>query len=101
MRPIAAADGRSRFCDWTAAQPGALWRCRRGNHAPRHCTTELIPMAVLQNLEQAAARIAALEAQLALANKPKAITMKVSEKGAISIYGLGRFPITLYRGQME
>ena len=32
---------------------------------------------------------------------PKAITLKVSEKGAISIYGLGRFPITLYRGQME
>ena len=58
-------------------------------------------MAILQNLEQAAARIAALEAQLAEANKPKAITLKVSEKGAISVYGLGRFPITLYRGQME
>lgn len=58
-------------------------------------------MAILPNLEQANARIAALEAALALASKPKAITMKVSEKGAISIYGLGRFPITLYRGQME
>ena len=58
-------------------------------------------MAVLQNLEQANAMIAALQAKLAEANKPKAITMKVSEKGAISLYGLGRFPITLYRGQME
>ena len=29
------------------------------------------------------------------------LTLKVSEKGALSIYGLGRFPITLYRGQME
>lgn len=58
-------------------------------------------MAVLQNLAQAAARIAELEAQVAAANKPKAITMKVSEKGALSVYGLGRFPITLYRGQME
>jgi len=58
-------------------------------------------MAILQNLAQAQAEIDALKAQLALANRPKAITMKVSEKGALSLYGLGRFPITLYRGQME
>jgi hypothetical protein len=25
------------------------------------------------------------------------ITMKVSEKGALSIYGMGRFPVTLYK----
>jgi hypothetical protein len=25
--------------------------------------------------------------------------MKVSEKGAVSIYGMGRFPITLYKEQ--
>lgn len=58
-------------------------------------------MAILQNLTAANARIAELEAQVAAANKPKAISLKVSEKGAISVYGLGRFPITLYRGQME
>lgn len=27
------------------------------------------------------------------------ITMKVSEKGGLSIYGMGRFPITLYQEQ--
>ena len=27
------------------------------------------------------------------------ITMKVSEKGGISVYGMGRFPITLYKEQ--
>lgn len=27
--------------------------------------------------------------------------MKVSEKGALSVYGLGRFPVTLYREQWE
>jgi hypothetical protein len=27
------------------------------------------------------------------------IRMKVSEKGAVSIYGMGRFPITLYKEQ--
>ncbi|MCW5982728.1 MAG: hypothetical protein KIT09_31860 [Bryobacteraceae bacterium] len=28
-------------------------------------------------------------------------SMKVSEKGALSVYGLGRFPVTLYREQWE
>ena len=27
------------------------------------------------------------------------LSMKVSEKGALSIYGLGRFPVTLYKEQ--
>ena len=29
------------------------------------------------------------------------MSCKVSEKGALSVYGLGRFPVTLYRGQWE
>lgn len=28
-----------------------------------------------------------------------ALSMKVSEKGALSIYGMGRFPVTLYKEQ--
>ena len=28
-----------------------------------------------------------------------AIRMKVSEKGALSVYGMGRFPVTLYKEQ--
>ncbi len=28
-----------------------------------------------------------------------ALTMKVSEKGALSVYGMGRFPVTLYKEQ--
>jgi hypothetical protein len=27
------------------------------------------------------------------------ITLKVSEKGGVSVYGLGRFPVTLYKEQ--
>ena len=27
------------------------------------------------------------------------VSMKVSEKGAVSVYGLGRFPVTLYQEQ--
>ena len=54
--------------------------------------------------------IAELEAKLALAQaenerlkakqaKAQTLTCKVSEKKAVSVYGMGRFPITLYKGQ--
>ena len=29
----------------------------------------------------------------------RGLTFKVSEKGALSVYGLGRFPVTLYKEQ--
>ena len=29
----------------------------------------------------------------------RGMTIKVSEKGAVSVYGLGRFPVTLYKEQ--
>jgi hypothetical protein len=34
-------------------------------------------------------------------NKPPrgTLSMRVSEKGALSIYGMGRFPVTLYKEQ--
>jgi len=34
-------------------------------------------------------------------SKPNGFSLVVSAKKAISIYGLRRFPITLYRGEME
>jgi hypothetical protein len=34
-------------------------------------------------------------------SNPRKLTMKVSDKGALSVYGLGRYPVTLYRGQWE
>jgi hypothetical protein len=46
--------------------------------------------------EQMAARIAELEGRLA---KGSSLSFKVSEKGAVSVYGLGRFPVTLYLEQ--
>jgi hypothetical protein len=30
---------------------------------------------------------------------PRAMSLKVSEKGGVSVYGLGRFPVTLYKEQ--
>jgi hypothetical protein len=38
----------------------------------------------------------------ALKNKKQGrgtLSMKVSEKGALSVYGMGRFPVTLYKEQ--
>jgi hypothetical protein len=34
-----------------------------------------------------------------LKNKEKSLSLKVSEKGGVSLYGLGRFPVTLYKSQ--
>jgi hypothetical protein len=45
-------------------------------------------------LERLRAENAALKARGA-----KGVSLKVSEKGAVSVYGLGRFPVTLYQEQ--
>jgi hypothetical protein len=33
------------------------------------------------------------------ARQSRAVSLKVSEKGGLSVYGLGRFPVTLYKEQ--
>ncbi|MGA2984922.1 MAG: hypothetical protein ABSG32_14000 [Terriglobia bacterium] len=48
--------------------------------------------------EELMARIAELEKQ-AGAKKTGKVEFKVSEKGGVSVYGLGRFPTTLYYEQ--
>ncbi len=45
-------------------------------------------------LERLKAENAALKARGA-----KGTSLKVSEKGGVSVYGLGRFPVTLYQEQ--
>lgn len=35
------------------------------------------------------------------AQSQRKLTLKVSEKGAVSLYGMGRFPVTLYGEQWE
>jgi len=39
------------------------------------------------------------ENQALKAKVTRATSIKVSEKGAVSVYGLGRFPVTLYKEQ--
>jgi hypothetical protein len=48
--------------------------------------------------EELLKRIAELEQQVQ-PRKPAELEFRVSEKGAISVYGLGRFPVTLYYEQ--
>ncbi len=48
--------------------------------------------------EELLKRVTELEQQ-AHARKPADLEFRVSEKGGISVYGLGRFPVTLYYEQ--
>lgn len=60
---------------------------------------------ILPDMSELLARLAALEADNAKlrtqANTARRVTFKVTEKGAVSLYGLGRFPVTLYLSQWE
>jgi hypothetical protein len=53
--------------------------------------------------EELKAEIERLRAENEALKKParRQMSLKVSEKGGLSVYGLGRFPVTLYREQWE
>jgi len=57
-------------------------------------------MTEMNDIEAQMAALKARAAELKARNKNK-ISMKVSTKGAISIYGLQRMPVTLYAEQWE
>jgi hypothetical protein len=46
-------------------------------------------------------RLRAENAQLKNKGRTGSIHFRVSEKGAVSVYGLGRFPVTLYQEQWD
>jgi hypothetical protein len=54
---------------------------------------------VQQRLARLEARNAELEQQVSKSHNK--LTLKVSPKKALSIYGLSRFPVTLYKDQWE
>jgi hypothetical protein len=54
------------------------------------------------DLENELARLRAENQKLKTQQRTSgALTFKVSEKGAVSVYGLGRFPVTLYQEQWD
>ena len=56
---------------------------------------------VEETLEQKLARLEAENKALKeqAERKPGQLRLKISEKGGLSVYGLGRFPVTLYKEQ--
>ncbi len=51
-----------------------------------------------EDLQSELERLRAENERLKKAGRGK-LAMKVSEKGALSVYGMGRFPVTLYKEQ--
>jgi hypothetical protein len=49
--------------------------------------------------EELKARLAELERQAETKKRSGTLEFRVSEKGGVSVYGLGRFPVTLYYEQ--
>jgi hypothetical protein len=52
-----------------------------------------------QDLQAELDRLRAENEALKERRKGSPVSMKVSEKGGLSVYGLGRFPVTLYKEQ--
>src|SRR5262245_66234329 len=57
-------------------------------------TTTMADDALQAEVERLRAENAALKARTT-----RGVSIKVSEKGGVSVYGLGRFPVTLYKEQ--
>ena len=57
------------------------------------------------DLKKLEAQLAQLQAENAALKETRhaarPFSLKVSDKGAVSVYGLGRFPVTLYKTQWE
>jgi hypothetical protein len=51
---------------------------------------------IMKELERLKAENAALKG-----GQNRGLSLRVSEKGGLSVYGLGRFPVTLYKEQWE
>lgn len=59
---------------------------------------KLTPEQLIAELNKARQENEQLKAEVK-AKQDRALTFKVSEKGGLSVYGLGRFPVTLYGNQ--
>ena len=58
-------------------------------------------MATTRTKRELEAEVEELRQQLAIKNVDRELTFRVSQRGAVSVYGLMRFPVTLYKNQWE
>src|SRR2546423_8917434 len=82
------------------ASNSGIWGSFSVTRAPIVVSLMLITMPSEEELQ---AEIERLRAENENLKKPARgqTSLKVSEKGALSVYGMGRFPVTLYREQWE
>lgn len=66
---------------------------------PNETTKVLSGADLMKELDRLRAENAALAVKVQAKGSGPGLTFKTSEKGAISVYGLGRFPVTLYADQ--
>src|SRR5881628_787346 len=80
--------------------PAPARRIVRPSAAQRY-PPSAIPTGANHMTDQSTAALLARIAQLEAAAKAteRKLSLKVSEKGAVSLYGMGRFPVTLYGTQ--
>ena len=55
--------------------------------------------AITNNQSALELRIKELEAKLAQSSAPRKLSCRVGKAGGVSLYGMGRFPVTLYKQQ--
>lgn len=58
-------------------------------------------MAILRNLNELSREELIAQLEAARAQSDRKLSLKVTEKGGVSLYGLGRFPVTLYASQWD
>lgn len=54
-----------------------------------------------EDLQKELERLRAENETLKTIRRAGGVTFRISEKGAVSVYGLGRFPVTLYQEQWD
>lgn len=58
-------------------------------------------MAILRNLNEMTREQLIEALAVATAATERKLSLKVTDKGGVSLYGLGRFPVTLYASQWD
>jgi hypothetical protein len=84
------------LCSAVCQPNGSLPKCFRG-------LCFVVSMNLMESEEELKSEIERLRAENQALKKPGRgqVYLKVSEKGGLSVYGMGRFPVTLYREQWE
>jgi hypothetical protein len=78
-----------------ATNPG----CEHNQLEPTSYKTVRILKMSDKDLQSELERLRAENEALKQGRRTGSVALKVSEKGAVSVYGLGRFPVTLYQEQ--